>query len=63
MKLRIALIEFSILQQFPLISGYLHAYATADPTVAENFEFMYYQEEVGRNDYSRSLSAIRALDA
>lgn len=63
MKLRSALIEFSILQQFPLISGYLHAYAAADPTVAESFEFMYYQEEVGRNDYSRSLSAIRALDA
>lgn len=63
MKLRAALVEFSILQQFPLISGYLHAYAAADAAVAECFEFVYYQEEIGRTDYSRSLSAIRALDA
>lgn len=63
MKQRIALIEFSILNQYPLLSGYLHAYATADSTVADAFEFVYYQKEVGRLHYASVLREVRALRA
>lgn len=63
MKRRVALVEFSIFDQFPLVSGYLHAYAQADPAVAEAFEFVYYSPQVERVDYQEALSAIRALDA
>jgi hypothetical protein len=63
MKQRVALIEFSIFSQYPLLSGYLHAYAAADSAVAEAFEFVYYQREVGRIDYCTVLQEIRALQA
>lgn len=63
MKQRVALIEFSIFNQFPLISGYLHAYAAADPAIADSFEFVYYQKEVGKTVYLESLQAIQALRA
>jgi hypothetical protein len=63
MKRRVALIEFSIFDQFPLVSGYLHAYAQTDPAVAEAFEFVYYITQVERVNYDETLKAIRALDA
>lgn len=63
MKRRVALVEFSIFDQFPLVSGYLHAYAQADPAVAEAFEFVYYAPQVERVDYADALSSIKALDA
>jgi radical SAM superfamily enzyme YgiQ (UPF0313 family) len=63
MKRRVALVEFSIYDQFPLVSGYLHAYAQADPAVADAFEFVYYQQEISRVDYAATLSALRGLGA
>ena len=63
MKQRIVLIEFSIFKQFPLLSGYLHAYAAADSAIAEAFEFVYYQREVGQLDYPTVLREVRALKA
>lgn len=63
MKHRIALVEFSILNQYPLISGYLHAYAAADPAIDDTFEFVYYQREVCQLDYVTVLREVRALKA
>jgi hypothetical protein len=63
MKRRIALIEFSIYDQFPLVSGYLQAFAGTDPDVAAAFEFVYYASEVSRADYPATLQAIRQLNA
>src|SRR5262245_59304356 len=63
MKKRIALIEFSIYDQFPLVSGYLRAYASADPAIADAFEFVHYQKEISRSDFPETLRAIRALEA
>jgi tRNA A37 methylthiotransferase MiaB len=63
MRRRAALIEFSIYDQYPLISGYLHAYAATDPTVAESYDFVYYQEEVERVTYPETLRKLRALEA
>jgi hypothetical protein len=63
MKQRIALVEFSIYDQFPLVSGYLQAYASVDPTISETFEFVYYNKEVSRCEYAQTLSEIRALGA
>lgn len=63
MKRKVALIEFSIFDQYPLISGYLHAYALTASEISQHFEFVYYQEEVGRVRYTESLQAIRALGA
>src|SRR2546425_3188905 len=63
MKRRVALIEFSIYDQFPLVSGYLHAYAKADREIAEALEFVHYQKEVEMATYQETLSGIRALNA
>ncbi|HLG58843.1 MAG TPA: cobalamin-dependent protein [Vicinamibacterales bacterium] len=63
MKRRVALIEFSIYDQFPLTSAYLHSYARADAAVAEAFEFVYYTTEVSRVQYDATLQTIRGLDA
>jgi radical SAM superfamily enzyme YgiQ (UPF0313 family) len=63
MKHRVALIEFSIFSQYPLLSGYLHAYAAADSALAAACEFVYYQKEVGRLDYPTVLQEVRALRA
>jgi hypothetical protein len=63
MKRRVAMIEFSIYDQFPLVSGYLHGYARTDPAVAEAFEFVYFTQEVERGSYDETLKAIRALEA
>lgn len=63
MKPRIALIEFSIFNQYPLLSGYLHAYGAADPAIADAFEFVYYQKEVGQLDYPTVLLDVRGLKA
>ena len=63
MKQRLALIEFSIYDQFPLVSGYLQAYASVDPAISEAFEFVYYNKEVSRCEYAQTLSEIRALGA
>lgn len=61
MKRRVVMIEFSIYDQFPLVSGYLHGYAAADADVAAAFEFVYFTREVERVKYSETLAAIRAL--
>jgi radical SAM superfamily enzyme YgiQ (UPF0313 family) len=63
MKRRVGLVEFSVHDQFPLVSGYLHAYATADPAIAKEFEFVYYQELIERVEYTETLSQLRALKA
>lgn len=63
MKQRIALVEFSIYDQFPLVSGYLQAYASADPAISDTFEFVYYNKEVSRCEYPQTLNEIRALGA
>lgn len=63
MKQRVALVEFSILDQYPLISGYLTTYARQDPTIAESFDFIYYQREVERVSYQETLREIVALNA
>jgi hypothetical protein len=57
------MIEFSIYDQFPLVSGYMHGYAAQDQSVAESFEFVYHNEEVERASYEKTLSAIRAYGA
>src|SRR3954462_6929092 len=62
-KQRIALVEFSIYDQFPLVSGYLQAYASADPVILDTFEFVYYNKEVSRCEYAQTLNEIRALGA
>lgn len=63
MKQRIALVEFSIYDQFPLVSGYLQAYASVDPVISGSFEFVYYNKEISRCEYAQTLSEIRALGA
>jgi radical SAM superfamily enzyme YgiQ (UPF0313 family) len=63
MKRRVAMIEFSIYDQFPLTSGYLHGYAARDPAVAEAFEFVYHNQEVERVAYDHTLATIRAYGA
>jgi radical SAM superfamily enzyme YgiQ (UPF0313 family) len=63
MKQRVALVEFSILDQYPLISGYLAAYAKQSPSISASFEFVYYQREVERVSYQDTLREIVSLDA
>lgn len=58
------MIEFSIYDQFPLISGYLQGYATRDAAVAEAFEFVYHNQEIERaSSYEETLRRIRAYEA
>jgi len=57
------LIEFSIFNQYSLLSGYPHAYGAADPAVANAFEFVYCQKEVGQLDYPTALLDVRGLKA
>ena len=63
MKRRVAFVEFSIYDQVPLVSGYLHAYAKAHPAIAESFEFVYCTKQIERISYEQALSAVRALRA
>jgi hypothetical protein len=62
-KRRVALVEFSIYDQFPLISGYLQSYAAADAAIASAFEWVWHTEEVERVSYARTLKAIVDLRA
>jgi hypothetical protein len=62
-KQRIALVEFSIFDQYPLVSGYLHSYANQDLAVSTAFNFIYYQREVERVSYTEALSDILGLNA
>jgi radical SAM superfamily enzyme YgiQ (UPF0313 family) len=58
------MIEFSIYDQFPLISGYMQGYATRDAAVAETFEFVNHNQEVERaSSYEETLHRIRAYEA
>jgi hypothetical protein len=63
MRRRVAFIEFPIYEQFPLISGYLHGYAQADPVIAREFEFVYYNRQIEKTEYADTLRAINALNA
>jgi radical SAM superfamily enzyme YgiQ (UPF0313 family) len=63
MKQRVALVEFSILDQYPLISGYLAAYAKQNPAISSAFQFIYYQREVERLNYQDTLREIVSLEA
>lgn len=62
MKRRIVLVEFSIYDQYPLVSGYLHAFAAADPDIAAEFDFVYVSKEVSRVDYLETLKALKKLN-
>ena len=61
-KRRVLLVEFSIYNQYPLVSGYLHALARADRDLDAAFEFRYYQEEVGKVAYAETLARILAAE-
>jgi len=63
MTKKIALIEFPIYDQFPILSGYLQGYASMVDVVKQVYQFEYYQEPVNEVDYQVTLRKLVALRA
>ena len=63
MTKKVALIEFPIYEQYPILSGYLHGYACTNNIVQNAYQFEYYQESVNNVLYESTLEEIKKLDA
>jgi radical SAM superfamily enzyme YgiQ (UPF0313 family) len=63
MKQRVALVEFPVYDQMPLVSGYLEAFASTHDSVRASYDFVHFNERVGSVDYGATLAKLRALGA
>lgn len=62
-KKTVALIEFPIYRQFPIVSGYLQAYSLTEKVIADTYEFKYYQEAISEIQYGSTIRNIYNLNA